>query len=199
VTAIAVIGYGKVGGALLRKWAAAGHEVIIGARDPAKSEARAVADEAGARLTTAEEAADAAEVIVLALPGAAMEGTIAQLGSRLSGKVVIDTTNHMGGPEMNSIGAIQRTAPDALPVRAFNSLGWENFANPVFDGVAADMLWCGADSPIVEQLIADVGFRPLRVGDLDELAVVDSLTALWFALAVRGGRGRHLAWRVLSD
>jgi predicted dinucleotide-binding enzyme len=69
--------------------------------------------------------------------------------------------------------------------------------------VQADLLYCGANdgatTQLVEGLIADVGFRPVRVGGLDELPAVDGLLHLWFALAIRGGRGRRLAFKVLTD
>jgi hypothetical protein len=36
------------------------------------------------------------------------------------------------------------------------------------------------------------------VGDLDQVHLVDTLTALWAALAYGQGRGRHLAFKVLE-
>ena len=85
--------------------------------------------------------------------------------------------------------------------RAFNSLGWENFDDPDFGGVQADLLWCGPDGSaavLVEELIADVGLRPVRVGGLDQLATVDMVASLWFALALGQGWGRQLAFKVLT-
>ena len=84
--------------------------------------------------------------------------------------------------------------------RAFSSLGWENFAEPDFDGVAADLLWCGPDGAAgarVEGLISEVRLRPVRVGGLDQLGLVDMLVGLWFALAFGQGHGRRLAFKVL--
>ena len=78
---------------------------------------------------------------------------------------------------------------------------WENFANPDFDGIRADLLWCGPDGDsgtLIEALIADIGLRAVRVGGLDRLHLVDMLAGLWFALALGQGRGRHLAFKVLT-
>ena len=36
----------------------------------------------------------------------------------------------------------------AVGARAFNSLGWENFAEHGFDGAAAGLLWCGPDDAL---------------------------------------------------
>jgi predicted dinucleotide-binding enzyme len=48
-------------------------------------------------------------------------------------------------------------------------------------------------------LIDDVGLRPMWVGDLETLPVIEALAGLWFALALRQGLGRHLAFRTLRD
>jgi 8-hydroxy-5-deazaflavin:NADPH oxidoreductase len=201
LTAIAVLGAGTVGATLARKWAAAGHRVILASRDPEAAALRELATGIGASTATHATAVAAAEVVVVALPGNAVASVAAALGSALDGKVLIDAGNNIGGTEMNSIGTLTRHAPVAIPARAFNSLGWENFAEPDFDGIPADLLWCGPDGDagaLVETLVADVGLRPVRVGGLDRLPVVDMLANLWFALALEQGRGRHLAFKVLA-
>lgn len=181
-TTIAVLGAGKIGATLTRKWAAAGYTVAIGTRHPDRPEQRALAEETGAFL-------------------AAHADAVAALGSALDDRLVIDATNNIGAPVLNSLAAVAEHAPAAVAARAFNSLGWENFADPDFDGTPADLLWCGPDSDngaVVEGLIADVGLRPVSVGDLDQIHVVDMLVALWSALALGQGRGRHLAFKVLA-
>lgn len=201
MTAIAVLGTGNIGATLARKWAATGHRVTLGSRDPAHPKAQGLADRIGARAASHAEAVDAAEVVVFALPGDAMAPTVEALGRTLDTKTVIDATNNITGPEMSSIAAIRAVAPGAAAARAFNSLGWENLANPHFHGTTADLLWCGPNGEpgaLVEQLITDVGLRPIRVGGLDELELVDTLARLWFALALGQGHGRHLAFKVLS-
>jgi predicted dinucleotide-binding enzyme len=84
-------------------------------------------------------------------------------------------------------------------VRAFNTLGWENFATPTFDGVPADLFFSSAESdrPVVESLIADVGLGAAYLGP-DNHQLVDSVLPLWFTLAKLRGQ-RHLAFRVLQD
>ncbi len=49
----------------------------------------------------------------------------------------------------------------------------------------------------MEGLISGVGLRPVRVGGLDQLGLVDMLAGLWFALAFGQGHGRRLAFKVL--
>ena len=109
------------------------------------------------------------------------------LGQALDDKLVIDASNNLAGGPMNSIAVLTRHAPRAIPARGFNSLGWENFANPDFDGTTADLLWCGPDGDagaLVGTLITDIGLNPVCVGGLDQLPVVDMLASLWFALAL---------------
>ena len=65
---IAIIGAGNVGGALAKGWAKAGHTVILGARDPQKDKIRSlVAFSKNISATSLAEAADEAEVILIAL------------------------------------------------------------------------------------------------------------------------------------
>jgi predicted dinucleotide-binding enzyme len=201
MTAIAVLGAGNIGATLAHKWTAVGHAVTLASRDPAAAALRDLATRVGADTATHADAVARAEVVVVALPGGAVAAVAAALGTALDGKVVIDATNNLGSGEMNNIAAITATAPAAIPVRAFNSLGWENFADPDFDGTQADLLWCGPDGAtgaLVEALIADVGLRPVRVGGLDQVQAVDMLATLWFALALGQGRGRHLAFKILT-
>ncbi len=200
---IAVLGAGNIGGTLGRKWAAAGHKVTFGVNDPAGARAQALRAELGNKVTigSVAEALAAGNVVVMAFPGAAMDDTISTYAAQLDGKIIIDAANRMGGGPMNSFATFQALTPHARVFRAFNSLGWENFANPLFNGVEADLFYCGPDGDareMVEQLITDVGLRPMRLGDIDQVGLVDSITSLWFALAIRQSKGRHLAFKVLE-
>jgi predicted dinucleotide-binding enzyme len=201
MTTIAVLGAGNIGATLARKWSAAGHRVTLASRNPAAAALRDLAAAIGADTASHLAAVDGADVVVVALPGDAVAAVADALGSALDGKVVIDATNNLAATEPNNLANLTRHAPRAVAVRAFNSLGWENFADPDFDGTPADLLWCGPDGDdgtLVEALITDVGLRPVRVGGLDQLHLVDMLASLWFALALGQGRGRHLAFKILT-
>jgi 8-hydroxy-5-deazaflavin:NADPH oxidoreductase len=196
---IAVIGAGPVGQTLAAAWVRAGHQVAVGSRNPAEAPSPA-----GAAVTGPHAAIEAAHVVVYTIPGAAMPDVLTEHAGWLAGRVVIDATNNMspdrGGPELN---ALRHLPGDAIGFRAFNSVGWENMADPVVGGEVADMFFAGPDSAereIVSGLIGDVGFRPVYVGaGPAALAAVDSLAALWFALVFGRGHGRRLAFRVLTD
>jgi 8-hydroxy-5-deazaflavin:NADPH oxidoreductase len=86
-------------------------------------------------------------------------------------------------------------------VRAFNSLGWENFADPTVSGTQADLFFCapaGEPRQVAEQLIMDVGLRPVYVGDLQQASLVDAVGSLWGALVFGQRRGRRLALKMLE-
>lgn len=200
---VAVLGAGNIGGTLGRKWVAAGHDVTFGVRDPQDARAQALRAEVGERVKvgTVDEALAAGDVIVMALPGPAMDETIARYAAQLDGKTIIDAANRMGDSRRNSLATFQARTPNARVYRAFNSYGWENFADPDFDGVAADLFYAGPDGDsraTVEQLIADIGLRPVRLGDVDQTDTVDAVASLWFALALGQRKGRHLAFKVLG-
>ncbi|MFN8026023.1 MAG: NAD(P)-binding domain-containing protein [Acidimicrobiia bacterium] len=202
VRTIAVIGTGNLGATLARRWRAAGHRIVIGARDPGAEKVVALVGELGGDSAAAPvaDAVAAADVVVVATPGAAVPELAASLGPALAGTVVIDATNHMGGDRLHHMDAWSEQAPAALAFRAFNTLGWENFAEPDHDGGAADLLVCGPEAgrDTVEGLVHDVGLRPVWIGDADQADVLDGVTRLWFALVFGQGRDRRTAFRVLD-
>jgi hypothetical protein len=198
---IAVLGAKIIGSTLARKWARVGHDVMFGVRSVDNPETQALAHELGASVGTAAEAVAFGEAVVFAIPGGAMEETIAANAAALAGKIVIDAANRMDGGAMNSAAAFATHAPGAQVYRAFNSLGWENFADPLFGEIQADLLYCGpggASQAAVEGLIRDVGLRPVRLGDISQVGLVDMVGGLWFALAFGQGMGRNLAFKVLT-
>jgi 8-hydroxy-5-deazaflavin:NADPH oxidoreductase len=198
---VAVLGAQVVGGTLGRKWARAGHQVTFGVRNADNPEVQALAQELGASVSTLSNAIVFGDVVVFAIPGGAMDEAVQAHAGVLGNKIVIDAANRMSGGEMNSAAAFAAYTPAANVYRAFNSLGWENFENPLFGDVQADLFYCGPGGEaqlLVETLIRDVGLRPVRVGDLSQVHLVDMVASLWFALALGQGMGRQLAFKVLT-
>ena len=190
---IAIIGTGFIGGVLGRALAGNGHTVVFGSRHPEHDDMSAPS---AARVMSVADALTDAEVVILALPAAAVAELAAGHGEALHGKLVIDATNRMGEPVANSRAALPTSVRYA---RAFNTVGGENMAQPEFAEGRADMFFSApeADRQTVEQVISDVGLRPVYVGP-DQEQLVDAVFRLWVALAIGQGRGRRLAFRLLQ-
>jgi predicted dinucleotide-binding enzyme len=187
---IAVIGKGHIGGTLGSKWRAAGHEVVYGTRDGTGE------GPGGAPVRSSGDALNGAEVVLLAVPGQAVPDVVNDQGAALGGKVVIDAVNRMGAPEFDSRALIADAAPSARYVRAFNSYGWENFADPA----PGATLFFAADPQAraaAEELISAAGLEPAYVGDATATATVDALLPLWFALVRQNGGNRKIALRIV--
>ena len=201
---IAVLGTGNVGATLGKKWAGKDHEVIFGVRDVSAGKHQALLNtikNGQATIAPMVEAAEAAEVIVMALPGSVVPEIVVGLSPALSGKIIVDATNHVSASDMSSLKTLGVAVPNGKLFRAFNTLGWENFETPELGGTQIDLFYCGepgAAQEIVEQLIADVGLRPIYIGDLDKVSVLDALTRLWFTLSSQQGYGRRLAFKMLT-
>jgi predicted dinucleotide-binding enzyme len=200
---IAIIGTGNIGGTLGAAFARAGHQVRFGSRHPQPSSDGPqvfLVHERGTRSASDHATALAdAEVVLLAVPAAALDGFLAEHAGSLAGRLVIDATNRIGAPVANAAARLSQAAPSARYARAFNTLGWENFADPVFDGVPADLFYsCSADDrAVVEELITAVGLRPVYLGE-GKQDVVDGVLPLWFALVQANGGNRRVALRVLQ-
>jgi 8-hydroxy-5-deazaflavin:NADPH oxidoreductase len=186
---IAIIGTGFIGTTLGHALAEAGHSVTFGSRHPSGESSEGI-------VATVAVALAGSEVIILALPGRAIGDLVTEHGDLMAGKLVIDATNRMGEVVVNSRSSLPASV---RYVRAFNTLGGENMADPVFPEGRADMFFSapGGDRSVVEAIIEAVGLRPIYVGE-DQEAIIDALFQLWVALAVKQGRGRRLALRLLE-
>lgn len=190
---ITVIGTGFIGSTLGQALSDAGHQITYGSRhadDPAAAGTTQAVSPIGQALLDAE-------VVILALPGAAVVDLTAEHASALANKLVIDATNQMGADVANARAFLPASVRYA---RAFNTLGGENMADPVFSDGRADMFFSSpsGDRSTVETVIEGVGLRPVYVGE-DQEAIIDALFQLWIALAIKQGHGRRLALRLLES
>jgi hypothetical protein len=202
---IAIIGTGNIGGTLGRRWAAR-HEVAFGTRRPEDAKVQALVAAAGgsARAASAHEAAAFAEVVVLATPWSAALEAVRSAGD-LAGKVVVDCTNPVGPGLRHDLASgsgaqtIAAEIPSARVVKAFNTAGYEVFADPRFGTEAASLFLCG-DDPAAKDTVAglarELGMEPVDCGPLGQARRLEELALLWISLAAQG-QGRSHCFRLL--
>ncbi len=207
---IGVIGAGNVGGALGRLWARRGHEVVFGVPDPQNPRRAALLKSTGGRTRVAAVADAAAfgDVIVLATPWSATEEAIRSAGD-LTGKTLIDCTNPLAadlsgltlGTSDSAGEQVARWAKGARVVKAFNTIGAENFGDPLFGEQSASLLIAG-DEPsaklTVTRLATELGFEVVDTGPLKAARWLEPLAMLWIHLAYAQGFGpKGHAFRLL--
>ena len=188
---IAVIGTGKVGGALGPEFAAQGHTVVYGSRDPSTSEVAELVIRTGngASATTPAEAAKDADIVVLAVPGMLAEEITKSLGD-LSGKIIIDPTNPLErsesglvfGVETSNGEIIQAAAPNAHVVKAFNTLNWKTMIDPDESGGPVSIPIVGnnpAAKEAVAKLVTGMGLEAIDLGGIENAHWVEGMLILW--------------------
>jgi NADPH-dependent F420 reductase len=204
---IAVIGAGNVGGTLARRLAIAGHEIVIGARDPSNERTRALlAELPEASRPTARSiarAAEAADVVLLATPWGGAEEALRAVGD-LGGRILIDCTNPlrpdlslMVGHDTSGGEIIARMASGARVVKAFNTTGFSNMADPSYGASRLAMFVCGDDADARATVLAlaeQIGFEGVDCGPLANARLLEPVAALWIWLAYSGGRGLDFAF-----
>ena len=137
---VAVIGTGNVGMALGTEFGSIGHTVIYGSREPDSEKTQALVEKTkNASAALPAEAAEQADVVILAVPGMVTETVVKGLGD-LSGKIIIDATTPLifpGRPPVVTYGTdrslgeiVQDANPDAYVVKAFNTIGWPQMIDP---------------------------------------------------------------------
>lgn len=193
---IAILGgTGKEGAGLGQRWALAGHEILIGSRDAGRAQAKArelnavVGKEAASGMTNAD-AAQAGELIVIALPHDGLSQTLPPLKDACRGKVVVSTVVPLtfGGPRLFTpppVGSAAEEARthlggDARMVAAFHHIAAHELAH-LEQSIDCDLLLCGDDAA-AKQLVAELGqsmgLRVLDVGPLSNAGPIEGITAL---------------------
>lgn len=208
---LAIIGVGNVGSALARGWARAGHDLVLGVRNPADAKVEALARQTRARPMAPAQAAATGEVIVLALPWNAAETAVKALGD-LSGKIVIDCMNPLG-PVKGGFGldrgyttsggeTLAVWLPGAKVVKTLNQVGAELMADNARLAHRPVMFMAGDDEAAkatVAGLLADLGFEPLDAGDLTKARLLEPFAMLWINQSILRGKGRDWAFAAVKQ
>lgn len=196
---IAVIGTGRVGGALGPRLGALGYPVIYGSRTPDSDKVATLVAQSGERSRAAlpGEAVNDAGIVILAVPWQAIDTTLASLGA-LDGKIVIDITNALQMNEQRmmemsvdtSAGEIiQQRLPGAAVVKAFNAVGSHVMADPAAGGGPVTVPLAGDDAAAkarVAALVEELGFDSLDVGPVGHARYLEGMAVLYMVPYMSG-------------
>lgn len=183
---IGLLGSGVVGQALATGYGRHGHETRIGGRG------------------SFADVAEWAELVVLAVAGSAAEAVAAEVAHAAAGKVLIDATNPLehstGVPRLfvgfeDSLGErVQRAAPQARVVKAYNIVGNPYMVDPDLPGGPPTMLIAGDDEAAkatVTELLESTGWDVADLGGIDASRYLEPMCMAWVVYGVRSGSWDH--------
>jgi len=203
---IAIIGSGNVGGALAEGWAKAGHAIHLGVRNVKDFKGKELVDRyENITVHQVPDAVKFADTILIAATPKSVKFICESLGD-VSGKVIIDAMNSvMDKPEpfSNTSDAILAWSNTNDVVKCFNTTGFENMKDPVYNGEGIDMFVAG-DSPrgkeVAEKLAKELGFsRCYDFGGNDKFDLIEQFALCWINLAIFQKHGRDIAFKLIPQ
>lgn len=188
---IALIGKGNVGGALARGLERAGYEVKVAGKDHGR----------------AREAAEWGQIIILATPYAAIDDAVREMGDAVSGKLVVDATNALTPDFQLAIGfttsgaeELQKKAPAAKVVKAFNTVFAQHMATGQVKGTALTLFVAGDDQGAKEQVLGlgrEIGFDAVDAGPLTNARWLETLGYLNIQLGYMLQMGTEIGFKLI--
>ena len=204
---IGVLGSGSVGQTLAAGFVKHGHATMIGTREPAKL-AEWRSKNPKAQVGSLSETAGFAEVMVLAVKGAAASAVLRAAGAaNLDGKLVMDACNPItDAPPENGVlkffttlddslmERLQREFPKAHFVKAFNSVGAPQMVNPALKGGKPTMFICGNDDgakAAAAKILDQFGWETADMGKVESARAIEPLCMLWCTLGFLHNEWTH--------
>ncbi len=187
---VAIIGTGNIGSTLTANFAAGGQKFLLADREQEK--ARKLASGLGgyAQAVSLDEAVERADILVLAVWFDVFKQLIARYGGRLAGKVIIDPTNPIGpdgsggfqkviGEQESSGQILAGLLPTgARLVKAFGTLSAQTLSAAARREPERAVLFYAADDDAAGDVVADLidtgGYKPVRVGGLDQAIRIEA-------------------------
>ncbi len=192
---VGILGSGDVGKALAKGFLKHGYQVAIGSDHPEKL-ADFKRENPEMETATFEQAAQSGDIVVICVKGTVAEKIVEKMKRHLTGKTIIDTTNPIAdAPPQNGVlkfftsleeslmERLQKIAPDAQFVKAFNSIGSMFMVNPDFgDDTKPTMFICGNNDDAkkkVYEILEKFGFEVEDMGKAESARAIEPLCMLW--------------------
>jgi predicted dinucleotide-binding enzyme len=204
---IGIVGSGRLGGTVGALWAKAGHRVMFSGLDIEEVKKLAASVGPNASAGTPREAAQFGEVLLTAVPYAALASVGKDLSDLIRGKVVLDASNPVpardgaaaiaarekGG---SGIASAEHLAGARL-VRAFNSVNFAILQKEAHRAGERIGIPLAADDKaaldVAIRLVREAGFEPVVVGSLARAKEFDPGTPMYgrghTASALKAGLG----------
>jgi len=192
---VAILGTGVVSQALAIGFKKYGYDIVMGTQHPDKKIEWKDPSLKSLPVVTYPEAVKKGEMVVLAVKGTAAESVIKSVSSLLSNKTVIDATNPIAEspPEQGVLKfftnldeslmeRLQKLAPEAHFVKAFNSVGNAFMVNPDFGGIKPTMFICGNHDGAkkeVSEILNKFGWEVEDMGGAPAARAIEPLCMLW--------------------
>jgi predicted dinucleotide-binding enzyme len=173
---IGILGAGKMGLALARRWVANDHRVFLGSRNLPRAQELSAALGPNAFGSSYQQAAAAGGVIVLAMPPHALLDVVRSLASFFDDKILLDCSGAVGPVTWEERGArislaeqVASSAPGAQVIKGLTTIPFSTISMERYPPVKA--LYCGGDArakSTVHRLIGELELEPIDAGDLTE-------------------------------
>lgn len=188
---IAIIGNGNVGSALQRGLTKAGHDVEAVGNEPNR----------------VGEAAENAEVVIIAVPFQAIDDVVRELGSAADGKVLVDVTNALTPEYQLAVGfttsgaeQLQQKLPGAKVVKAFNTVFAQHMDSGQVKGETLTVLAAGDDASAkatVLRLAQEIGFDAVDAGGLQAARLLEPMALQNIAFGYMLGLGTDIGFKLV--
>lgn len=184
-------GTGDQGRGLARRFALAGHNVIVGSRDVARATDVASALPATVSGASNNDCVQQSDVVIVAVPWDGHAKTLQDLADSLRGKIVVDCVNPLGFDKQGAFAldvvegsAAQQAAtllPESTVVAAFHHISAVTLLDESIDSIETDVMVLGDNrsaTDLIQSLVDRIpGMRGVYAGRLRNARQVEALTA----------------------
>jgi NADPH-dependent F420 reductase len=200
---IAIVGTGAMAAGFAENLVGAGHEVVVGSRDPHRAAAFAENIGSGTKSAPLAQAFALAEVVILAVPYAAV-GAILDAADDLTDKVLVDISNPITadykdlviGHTTSAAEEIQKLAPSAKVVKGFNTLFAGMLSKKLRAGTSVQTFLAGDDASAkakVDLLARALGLDPVDAGALSNSRFLEPIGEMNIHMGFYRGWGTSIA------